>query len=225
MEIRLLSSLATQAAVQELTPEIEAMAKVKLVSDFGPTVAMIERVKAGETTDLAILTTPAMEALLAQGVLNRRTDVAVSLVGMAVRAGAPKPAIGTVEDLKRTLLSAKSVAYSKIGASGIFFAELLQRLGIAKDVHAVVVPVGFTATLLADGRAELAIQQISELLAVPNIDIVGPLPQGAHSVTPFSIGIFSDCKHMAHAQDVVRLLTSPRAMQAYEKSGLQRATH
>ena len=224
-EIKLLSSLATMAAIQDLAPEIEKAAKVKFVAEFGPTVGLVQRIRAGEKADLAIITDPAIDALIGENILDAagRTNIAVSLVGMAVRAGAPKPDIGSVDALKRTLLDAGSVAYSQIGASGIFFAELLQRLGLVEALgsRAIVVPKGLTGELVVRGEAELAIQQISELMAVPGVDIVGPLPQGADSVTPFSVAVFAGCRHPAQARDIVGLLTSPRAAQAYRKSGLE----
>ena len=103
---------------------------------------------------------------------------------MAVKAGAPKPDITTVEQFKATLLKARTVAYSKIGASGIFFAGLLDRLGIAGAVRSLIVPSGFTAERLITGEADLAIQQISELMMVPGIDVVGPLPPDIQTVAP-----------------------------------------
>ena len=120
-------------------------------------------------------------------------DVAVSLVGVAVKAGAARPDISSVEALKAALLQAKSIAYSRIGASGVFFAELIQRLGIADEVNAkaTVIPSGFTAELAARGEVELAVQQVSELMLVPGIDIVGPLPPGAESVTMFTAGVLA----------------------------------
>ena len=228
IEIKLFSSLATMAAIQHLTAEIEDSAKVSLATDFGPTVGLLERIRGGEKADLVILTTQAIDELIGQNILSPegRADIASSLVGLAVRAGTPKPDIGSVDGLKRTLLGARSVAYSKIGASGIFFAGLLQRLGIAEEMESrsIVVPVGLTGTLAASGEAELAIQQISELMAAgAGIDIVGPLPPGAQSPTQFSIGVFSGSSHRAAVQDVLNFLVSPRAAAAYRATGLQPA--
>jgi molybdate transport system substrate-binding protein len=224
-EIRLFSTMATMAAIQALTPAFERETKIRLASDFGPTVALLKRIRAGETADLAILTDEAVADLTNEKVLTpgRNVALAVSRVGVAVRAGAPKPSIDTVENLIRTLRSARSVAHSKIGASGIFFAGLLERLGIAKEIEdrTIVVPEGFTASLLVDGRAELAVQQISELMAVPGIDIVGPLPPGAESITRFSAGVFSGAAQKAAVATVIAMLTSPAATAAYQQTGLE----
>ena len=108
-----------------------------------------------------------------------------SLVGLAVKAGAPKPDIGTAEALKATLLAAQSIAYSRLGASGVFFAELIERLGIAEAVNAkaTIIPSGLTGALVARGEAQMAVQQLSELMAVPGLDIVGPLPASLQTPT------------------------------------------
>ena len=137
-------------------------------------------------------------------------DVAVSLVGIAVKAGAPKPDIGSVEALKATLLAAKSIAYSRIGASGVFFAELIQRLRIADEVNtkATIIPSGLTAELAARGTVELAVQQVSELMLVPGIDVVGPLPSGADSVTMFSAGVLAASVQAEAALELIGYLRS-----------------
>ncbi len=226
-EVKLLSSLAAMAAIQALTPEIERRAGVKLVADFGPTLALLERIRSGERADLAILTADAVGELIDEKILapGSSIELAASLVGMAVRSGAPKPNIDSVHNLKGALLGAGSIVYSKIGASGIFFADLLQRLGIAKDVEsrATVIPSGLTATVVARGDAELAIQQISELMAVSGVDIVGPLPAGAQSSTLFSIGVFGASPHQGPAQAVLGVLCSPDAASVYRRTGLQPA--
>lgn len=148
---------------------------------------------------------------------------AISLVGIAVKAGSTKPDIGSVAALTSALLEARSIAYSKIGASGVFFAELIQRLGIAEAVNAkaTVIPSGFTAELAARGEVELAVQQVSELMVVPGIDVVGPLPPGAESVTMFSAGVFTGAAHPAAARDLLVFLRSADAL--LKAAGLQPA--
>jgi len=225
-EVKLFSSLATMGAIEELAPEIEKVAGIKLVADFGPTVALLERIRAGEKADLVILTVEAVRELTDEKILaGKSVEIAVSLVGMGVAPGTPKPNIDSAENLKRALLGAKSVAYSKFGASGIFFAGLLQRLGIAKELESrsIVVPSGLTGTVAMRGEAELAIQQISELMAVPGIDIVGPLPPEAQSPTRFSIGVFGGSADREPVRKVQTFLTSRQAADAYRATGLNPA--
>jgi len=137
----------------------------------------------------------AVAAMTADGRMlpGSQRDLCISLIGMAVRAGSPRPDIATPEACRAALLGARSVAYSRAGASGIFFAGLIERLGIAEAVNAkaTVIPQGLTAELAARGEAEIAIQQVSELMAVPGIDIVGPLPKALNTRAVFSAGLFS----------------------------------
>ncbi len=155
-----------------------------------PTALLLPRIRAGEAGDVAILTAEGIDALAAEGALRpgSRRDLARSFVGIAVRAGAVRPRIDTEAALVEALLAARSVALSRAGASGLFFAGLLERLGIAAAVmdKAVVIESGYTAALAADGRAELAVQQVSELLMVPGIDLVGPLPPECGGAAVFS---------------------------------------
>ena len=174
----------------------ERAASTKVDVGFAPTNGLLARIAAGEAADIAILTRAAVDDLAAKGgvlIPGSVADVAISLVGIAVKADAPRPDISSVEALKATLLAATSIAYSRIGASGMFFAGLIQRLGIADEVNAkaTIIPSGFTAELAARGEVELAVQQVSELMLVPGIDVVGPLPPAAESVTMFSAGVFA----------------------------------
>src|SRR5262245_23315772 len=131
--IKLLSTLAVQAALPELLERFQAASGSSVEVHFGPTSGLLERIAAGETADVAIMTRAALDDLAARGMVraDALADIAISHVGVAVRAGAPKPNISSVDALKTALLSAKSIAYSRIGASGVFFAELIRRLGIA----------------------------------------------------------------------------------------------
>jgi molybdate transport system substrate-binding protein len=193
--LRLLSTLAVMGLLQELLPGLEAELGRPIAADFAPTAALLRRIADGEAPDLAILTAEAVEALAAEGRLlpGSRRDLCISLIGMAVRAGAPRPDIATSEACRAALLGARSIVYSRAGASGIFFAGLIERLGIAEAVRAkaTVIPQGLTAELAARGEAEVAIQQVSELMAVPGVDIVGPLPEALNTRAVFSAGLFT----------------------------------
>ena len=211
-------------AMQELIARYTA-AGSPISADFAPTVALLERLRAGEAADIAILTAQGIDDLIAEGIIKpgTRTDIARSFVGVAVKAGAPKPDITTVEQFKATLLKARTVAYSKIGASGIFFAGLLDRLGIAGTVRSLIVPSGFTAERLITGEADLAVQQISELMMVPGIEVVGPLPPEVQTVAVFSGGLLTRSSHPEYAAALLRSFASPAIAPVLQRTGLEPA--
>ena len=223
--IRILSTLAVMGAMKDLTARYEAETGVSIQAEFAPTVALLERLRAGDAADIAILTAQGIDDMIAEGAMRpgSRTDVALSFVGIAVKAGAPKPDIATVAAFRTALLAARAVAYSKIGASGIFFAGLLQRLGIADRVNALVVPSGFTAERLVSGEADLAVQQVSELLVVPGIDVVGKLPDEIGTVATFSAGLLTASAQPDAAAALLRFLASPDIAEVLRRSGLEPA--
>ncbi|WP_431283778.1 substrate-binding domain-containing protein [Humitalea sp. 24SJ18S-53] len=193
MTIHVLSTLGVLGVLRDLLPLAEA-AGLKAEVRFDPTARLLAAIDAGARGDVAILTDAGIADLAQRGILaaGTRRDLARSYVGMAVRAGAPKPAIGTVAELRATLLAAPSIVYSAAGASGIFFAGLIERLGIAEAINAkaTVIPQGFTAERVARGEAVLAIQQVSELMAIEGVDIVGKLPAEANTCAVFTSALF-----------------------------------
>jgi molybdate transport system substrate-binding protein len=214
-------------AMPDLTAQFEADTGIGAQAEFAPTVALLERLRGGATADIAILTAQGIDDLIRDRIMQpgTRTDIALSLVGIAVRSGAPTPDISTVAALKATLLAAPSLAYSKIGASGIFFAGLLERLGIAAEVNAkaIVVPSGFTAERVASGEVELAVQQISELLVVPGIEVVGPLPAEVQTVATFSAGLLIKSPRTDEASRLLRFLASSSIAPTLRAAGLEPA--
>ena len=225
--LKILSTLAVQGALPALVARYEQSAGAIIEIEFAPTNGLLARIAAGEAADVAILTRGAVDDLAAQGVLatHSMADVGISLVGIAVRAGAAKPDIASVAALTAALLQAESIAYSQIGASGVFFAELIQRLGIADAMNAkaTIIPSGFTGELAARGEVELAVQQVSELMLVPGIDVVGPLPPGAESVTMFSAGVLAASDQAEAALELIAYFRSSDAAQALSAAGLQPA--
>jgi molybdate transport system substrate-binding protein len=232
-EVRVITSGAFTAAYLELVPEFERATKNKVVTTFGGSAGsgpetIPNRLQRGEPADLVIMSAPALDDLIKQGkvVAGSRVDLVRSSIGMAVRAGAPRPDISSVEALKQTLLRAKSIAYSA-SASGIYLStELFQRLGIADQVlpkskNALGQRVG---ALVARGEAEIGFQQISELLPEPGIDYVGPLPPGAQRVTVFSAGIVAGAKAVEAARALVKFLASEKAFAVIRKTGLEPVT-
>src|ERR1700687_4818431 len=190
--VRVLSTLALMGAVRGLAGRYQAAGGARIDADFAPTLGLLDRLRGGETADVVILTKQALDDLAADGsvVAASCVDLARSFVGIAVKAGAAHPDIATEAALRATLLGARAVAYSRIGASGIFFAELIERMGIASEINAraTIVPQGFTAEQLGTGEAELAVQQLSELKQVKGIEVVGPIPLDLQSPAVFSAG-------------------------------------
>ena len=165
--LRVLSTLALKGAVQSLAGHYHAAGGAPIDADFAPTLALLTRLRAGEAADVVILTREGLDDLVRERSVAAEScvDLARSYVGIAVKAGSAHPDISTEATLRTSLLGARSVAYSRLGASGILFAKLIERLGIASDINAraTVIQQGFTAERLMAGEADLAVQQISEL--------------------------------------------------------------
>jgi molybdate transport system substrate-binding protein len=197
---------------------------VEFSASYQSTVALMERIASGESADIAIVTDIAIETLIAQGRVLResRRDLASSGVGLAVRAGAPRPDISTPDALKHALLSARSITYTVTGASGIYFAQVIERLGIADAVKAkAIVRDGLAGELAARGEVELAVQQVSELMQVKGIDIVGPLPPEVQKSTVFSAGIFTSAKNPADAVALIAWLSTPATAAIIRAKGME----
>lgn len=220
-DLKLFSTLGVVGVLEELLPRLG----LKVEAVYEPTKRLVDRIQAGERADLAILTSEAIDELMASGVLvpGSRVDLARSYVGMAVAPGAPRPDISSVEAFRRTLLAAKTIAYSRAGASGIFFAGLLERMGLAAEVNAkaTIIPNGFTGQLLLDGKVELAVQQVSELMAVPGIDLLGKIPMEIQPDTIFSAGLFKGTGQAREAQDFVGAIAAPSVAVLYAEKGLE----
>ena len=221
-----LFSNGVKAVVLDLLPQFERANGVTPVITWASTNMLMDEIGKGATGDLAILTDEAIDGLIQQGkmVAGSRVDLVRSAIGIAVRQGAPKPDIGSAAALKQTLLSARAISYSKTGISGVYFPTVLERLGIAEQVAAKVlippsgVPVG---EVVAKGDAEIGVQQISELLPVPGIEIVGPLPAELQKVTVFSAGTFVGATDPQAAKALITLLTSSAARPVYQRKGME----
>ena len=226
-ELRVLSTIALGEAWHELQPRFEARGH-KLTLVFGTSGAIAGRVAAGEAGDVVIGTSGGIERLSQEGKVLAGTGVPVarSVVGLAVQKGAPRPDISTPEALRQALLAARSVAYSDPaggGASGIHFAKVLDRLGIAQAVNARArlgrgVPNG---EAVVRGESDVAVQQIPELLAVPGVDVVGPLPGDLHHVTTFSAGVVASSKEPAAARALIEFLQSPDSVAVLRAKGFE----
>jgi molybdate transport system substrate-binding protein len=225
--IKAMSSLAVKAAYLELQPRFEKDAGEKIETEWIGMVDIRKRVLAGEVVDLVIGAAALVDELIRAGKLaaGSRTDLVRSGVTAAVRKGAPKPDISTVEALKRALLDARSILYSA-GPSGVYLAELFKRLGVDEKLKATAkqAPPGvFVGELIAKGEAELGFQQLPELLPVKGIDIVGPLPAEVQRMTVFSGGIHARAKSAAAAKQWLAFLKSPANASVLRRHGMEPA--
>lgn len=226
--LKVFATNSIRAVLNELVPQFERASGHGVTVSYDPAKVMLKRVESGETADVAILGSSALDNLIGQekiAAASRRV-LARCRVGFAVRTGAAKPNIGSVEALKRALLAARSVAYTQEGASGMHFSGVIEKLGIAAQVQAKAVrqPGGLIGELVAAGKAEVAIQQIPELMAVPGIELVGPLPAEIQLTTVSTAGIFSSTKEPEAANAFVEFLCTPAAAQAIQARGLEPMT-
>jgi molybdate transport system substrate-binding protein len=224
-EIKVLSTQATEEAYRELVPQFEKATGHKVTTVFTGTLDANKRLAAGESYDLLIMSAPSIDEHIKGGkvVPGSRVDLAKSGVGVAVKAGAPKPDISTTEALKKTLLSAKSIGYST-GPSGVYVVGLFQRMGIADEVKGKLkqTPTGvFVGSIIANGEAEIGFQQVSELSHFPGLDYVGPLPAEVQQFTTFSSGIMAGAKEAEAAKALAAFVTAPAAAAAYKKRGME----
>jgi molybdate transport system substrate-binding protein len=206
-----------------LIPMFEGATANKVAITYETGAAILAKVRSGAALDLAILPPQAIDDLAKEGkIAGDRTDLFVSGVGLAVKAGAPKPDISSAEALKKTLLAAKSVAHSK-AQSGIYFLSVLQRLGIADEMKSklVVVESGPVGAAAANGDAEIAIQQVTELMPVAGIDVVGPLPAELQTRILYSAGIPISAKQPDAAKALIKFLASPAAVPVIKAKGLE----
>jgi molybdate transport system substrate-binding protein len=221
--IEVLGTLAVRGVLLEVAEDFRARTGLSFAASYKSTNAQLIAISAGATGDVAIMTRQGIDQLVGEGkiVAGSTADIAQSGVGLAVRAGAPKPDIATVEAFKRTLLAAKSIAFSRIGASGIHFAEVIERLGIAAEIRRkATIGDSYVGEITARGEAELAVQQISELMPVAGIDVVGPLPGDLQKISVFTGGVFTAAKNPAGAAKLFSYLASPELAPILARKGL-----
>jgi molybdate transport system substrate-binding protein len=231
--VTVVSSGGFAAAYRALAPVFERTTGNTLVTSWGPSMgntpdAVPARLQRGESIDVVIMVGNALSDLIKKGqiVADSRVDLAGSSIGVAVRAGAPRPDISSVDALKRTLVAAKSIAYSD-SASGVYVStELFKRLGIADQVAAKsrMIPAEPVGAVVARGEAEIGFQQVSELKPITGIDLVGPLPPELQKITIFSAAVVAGAREPAAAQALIDFLSSTSAAAAIRESGLEPMT-
>jgi molybdate transport system substrate-binding protein len=223
-DVKILASAAVKEIVLGVIPAFEASSGHKVTVSFGGSEAITKRISAGEIVDIVLTAAPNVDRLIAEGRLTGgRTDVARSGIGVAVRAGRPKPDISSSDALKKAVLAAPSVAYSS-GPSGFYIAELFKKMGIAEQIkHKVTqTPSGVqVGEVVARGDADLGFQQVSELLHLKGIEYVGPLPAEIQHVTVFSAGLHTMAPAPDAAQTLMRFLTGPEAAALARKAGME----
>jgi len=224
-EIKVLSSAAVKEAYVELAPLFEKSSGHKLSTVWDGTANIVKRLRGGEVFDLVIIPSADIDRLISEAKLasGSRTDFVKSGIGIAVRAGMPKPDVSSGEAVKNAVLAAKSVAYSS-GPSGNYIAGLFQKMAIGEQIKGKVIqtPSGVqVGEVVARGDADLGFQQVSELLHVKGIEYLGPLPNDIQHITTFSAGIHAASKEPEAAKALIKFLTSQEAAPSIHKAGLE----
>lgn len=226
--LKILTSNSTRPLLDALIPDCEKTTGYKISLRADSAKAMVAQIKNGETGDVVILGSDAVQELAAAGlaVAASRRPFARARVGVGVRSGAPRPDIGTVESFRKTLLAAKSIAHTVHGASGMYIPVLLEKLGIAEQMKNRIVtrPGGYIGTVVVAGEAELALQQMPELLAVPGLKVVGPIPDAVQKILETSAAILAASAQPAAAQAMLGFFTAAVHASLFRTMGLEQAT-
>jgi molybdate transport system substrate-binding protein len=224
-EIRVLSSNGVHSVMVEMVPAFERATGHKVSVDYYTANQVIDQLKAGEKADLVIITRPTVDGLIKEGKIVKGSDKILgrSGVGVAIKAGLPKPDISTPDRLKQALLDAKWITFTKTGGSGIHVANVIKRLGIADQVYAKATTPegGAVGPLVARGEAEMAIQQIPELTAVKEIQYVGPLPKELQNFTVFTTGVMTNARQPEAAKALIDFLATPAAVSLFKAKGFE----
>ena len=222
--LKVMTSNALRTVFRDLLPAFERAHHIKIDASYDPAKRVQLRLAAGETADVAVSNLPAIERMISENILDAtsRREFAHYGIGIAVKAGAAKPDISTVDAFKRTLLAARSIACTIDGASGIYFAELIKRLGIAEAVNAKASrqPGGLCAEQLLDGRADIAIQQVPELLAAgPGIEVSALLPAELQKMSVLSAGVFKASTQAQAGRTFIDFLATPASLLSFKAAG------
>ena len=230
-EIKVLTAGAFKQVVLAVVPEFEKRTGHKVVVDNDTVGALVKRIDGGEAFDVVVVSPAAVEDLSKKGkvVAGSRVSLARVGVGVMVRDGAPKPAIGTVDEFKKALLDAKTVAYidpASGGSSGIYVDGLLTKLGIADQIKpkAKLKKGGYVADLIVSGEAELGIHQISEIVPAKGVTLVGPLPSEIQNYTTYAAGLSAAARDAEAAKALIQALSGPALPPVLKEKGMERAS-
>jgi molybdate transport system substrate-binding protein len=224
-ELKVLSGNGAKAAVRELCTEFEHASGNTIDLRFEVNADLKKKIDAGETFDVAVLNPPVVDALIADGKIaaGSRADIGRSGLGVAVRNGAPRPDISSVEAFKRTLLAAKGVAFPGKGASGRYFVSLIDRLGIAAEMASKLKPMAAedTVEVVARGDADMVVVVATRIPDVPGVDYVGPIPEELQTKIGFAAGLGASAKEPDAAKALIRYLSSPQAAPTLKAKGVE----
>jgi len=225
-EIKVFATTSLRQALETLGPQFERASGHKLAYQLGTSAPLKRQIDAGAPFDLAILVPASLDALIKEGkvLAETRVDVARSAIGVAVKAGAPKPETGSAESLKRTLLAARSISYSGEGASGKYFVGLLSDLGIAAEVTPKLrpLPSGEAVAPVAKGEVEIAVITLANIVGVPGVEIAGLLPRDMQHYTVYTAGVAAASSNAEAAKALIALLMAAEATPAIEAAGMER---
>ena len=227
IELKILTSNSTRPVLDALIPAYEKSTgnKVSLIADSAK--AMVERIKGGETGDIVVLGSGALKDLSVAGFVTDagRRPFARAVVGVGVRSGTPHPDISSLESFRKSLLAARSIAHTTHGASGMYIPVMLEKLGIAAEMKSKTVtrPGGYIGRIVVSGEADVALQQIPELMAVPGLDVVGPLPAEVQKVFETSIGLVVKSVNAAAAEELIRFFLDTAHGPLFQSKGLEQA--
>jgi len=222
-ELKIFGSRVTKVVVGELGPQFAKTTGITPVVTADVAQVMKRRIEAGEPFDLAVLVDFQIDDLVKTGKLlaDSRANIMSSGIGVAVRRGAPKPDIGTVEAFKQTLLRAKSVTYLREGASTVHLRKLFVQLGIADAIKAKAVETNgeMVSELVAEGKVELGLIVVPNIMSVPGAELVGPLPKEINSIVMFTAGVSVASPNQQAARELIKLLKSPEAKPVIQAKG------
>lgn len=223
-ELKLLASTAVKTVLDEVLEQHERASGDKITVSIASSAVIMQKLKAGETPDMVILTKEGIAELIKDGKVaaDSRAELASAGLGIAVKRGAPKPDISDVEALKKTLLASKSVAYTASGASGLYFAQLLEKLGIAEAMKpkSNVLKSGLAGDAVGRGESDIGVQMISEILAAPTAELVGPFPAEVQSTMVFTAGTLTGSARSNEAKALVTYFRTPAVAKVFKDKGL-----
>jgi molybdate transport system substrate-binding protein len=218
-DITVLSTNALKSVLEDLGPKFEQSSGHKLAFTFGTAAQLKGEIEKGAAFDVAVVTDKGADDLVKQGKLASRTALARSGIAVAIRKGAPKPALANADDFKKMLMSAKSIAWVEQGASGIYLKGVFERLGISDEIKGKLKPVKAAGVAVADGEAEIGFTQVSEILPHPGAEVGGMLPPDIQSFTTFAAG--PHVKDSAPAAALIEFLKTPAAAAVIKQKGLE----